>query len=194
MKASLITTLRQYGNITDEEVEAVLERAVIRHYHKGEDFLSATKVATEIGFVIEGVFRYYTIDRQGKEQTFTFIREGEFFTNLTSYHQGIPSYGTIQAETEAVVVAIDKKAWEHFAETIKDWEYISKRISQVGLINHLEFLRQLITHNATYCYLKFLKRFPTVANRVPAQHLASFLGITKHSLSRIRKEISKKRE
>lgn len=193
MKASLIATLRKYGNITDNDEAAILAHATIRHYQKGEDFLSARKVATEIGFLVEGVFRYYTIDREGKEHTFTFIKEGEFFTNLTSYHEGLPSYGTIQAETDAEVIVLDKTTWEYLSETIKDWEYISKRLSQVGLINHLQFLRQLISHDATYCYLRFLERFPTIANRVPAQHLASFMGITKHSLSRIRKKIADKK-
>lgn len=190
MKSPLIEVIRKHIPLTDEEAATIQSLSTMRQLKKGEVFLEQGKIAQEIGFILSGVLRYYVIDDSGNEITYLFKQENSLFTNLESFYDNQPSKGTIQAETDAEILVFSKTSWLAISKTVKEWDFAIKRISQNTLVEDMTFQRKLIDQEASASYLDFLREYPTIAQRVPAGHLASFLGITRHSLSRIKKKLS----
>lgn len=95
----------------------------------------------------------------------------------------------LQAVTDCKLVVFSKKNWKEISETIVGWEVIVQKIMAKHHREKLERRSELVSQDATTRYLDFIEKFPTLANRVPLSFIASYLGITQSSLSRIRKNI-----
>ncbi len=191
MPSELIKILENRIALSQKEVRLITQNALERTYSKGDFFLQAPKVCHELGFVTSGILRYYTIDAEGNEATAMFIQENDFFMDLESYYNRTPSEGFIQAETEVRLVVFERAALDRLKSAIPGWSDAFKHIAQERLVSQLKFSQELIKLDARSSYALFLKHFPTIANRVPDGHLASFLGITKYTLSRIKKNFDK---
>lgn len=185
----LIKYLETFGTLSKEEKLYLTELIKVKEYKSGEIFLQSGQVAQEIGFIISGIFRYFFYDNKGNEITSYFMSERQFVTNVNSFNEYAFSSGSITAETDCIVLLIDRKSWEAFAEKIKNWNTIIASITHKTLLEKTNFQRKLINQDAKTSYLYFLEQYPTIIQRVPLIHIASFLGITKSSLSRIRKQI-----
>lgn len=189
MEYDIISTLTSFIDLSEEQTDLILELAEERNYAKGDYFLRIARVENEFGYVREGLLRYYTIDEEGNELTSMFIEEGVFFTDLRSYLEGSPSEGFIQAETAARVTALSKSANERLKTVIPGWGEALKDICRRRLLEQLVFSRKVIELDARSAYAAFKRDYPTIAARVPDAHLASFLGISRFTLSRVRKQI-----
>ena len=188
----LIQYLETFDTLTSADKQCLTDNLEVKTFKAGEVFLSAGKVAHEVGFIIEGVFRYFFYDGQGNEITSYFISENQFVTNITSFNEYTFSSGTIDAETDCLVLMIDRKLWALFADQIVNWNSIIAKVTSKTLLEKTNFQRQLINQDAKASYLSLLAQNPTIVNRVAQTHIASFLGITKFSLSRIRNQIANK--
>jgi len=194
MHVSLKQTLAQYHVLSQEQIDKVSGFTINRTYKKGEFFLKSGEFNTELAYLVSGVFRYFIVDEKGNENTAIFITEGEFFTELDTFHEKSPANGYFQAETDADTLIFDRINYNRMVAEIKDMEYIFKRHSQKKLGDQLKLLRAILALEAKDSYLLMLEQFPTLVSRVPDNHLASYLGITRHSLSRIKKKIMKNPE
>jgi CRP-like cAMP-binding protein len=87
-------------------------------------------------------------------------------------------------------VVFSKKDWRDLLDTIVGWDAIVHKIISKALRQKVERRSPLVSEDATTRYLMFLKIYPNVVNRIPLSYIASYLGITQSSLSRIRKNIS----
>ena len=95
----------------------------------------------------------------------------------------------LQAITDTELVVFSKKDWKEIADTIIGWENIIQKITAKQHRQKLKRRSPLIDQDATTRYLEFIENFPNLVNRVPLSYIASYLGITQSSLSRIRKNI-----
>ena len=188
----LIQYLENFGALTKKDKLCLTENVTIKAYKTGDVFLHTGKIANQVGFIIEGVFRYFFYDGQGDEITSYFMSENQFVTNVTSFNEYSFSSGTIAAETDCVVFMMNRQTWELFAKTITNWNTIIAKVTSKVLLEKTKFQRQLINQDAKASYLSLLKSNPSIISRVPQTHIASFLGITKFSLSRIRNQIANK--
>ena len=188
----LIQYLENFGALTKKDKLCLTENVTIKAYKTGDVFLHTGKIANQVGFIIEGVFRYFFYDGQGDEITSYFMSENQFVTNVTSFNEYSFSSGTIAEETYCVVLMMNRQTWELFAKTITNWNTIIAKVTSKVLLEKTKFQRQLINQDAKASYLSLLEQNPSIINRVPQTHIASFLGITKFSLSRIRNQIANK--
>jgi len=118
-----------------------------------------------------------------------FIDEDNFVVVLNGFDNTIPSSEYVQAVTECKLLVFSKKSWEDLSRTILGWDAIVAKITSKGLLQKIERISPLIAEDATTRYLTFLERYPGIANRVALVFIASYLGITPSSLSRIRRNI-----
>ncbi|WP_281321956.1 Crp/Fnr family transcriptional regulator [Flavobacterium aestivum] len=189
---ALIHQLEEQYSFSEEDIMLINKSTYVKAFRAGDYFLEAGAIANQIGFVVSGVFRFFFYDKNANEITSVFLKESEFVTNLTSFFEYLPCSGSIQAETDAEIILIDRKAWEQFCQEIPNWEKALRLISDKFLIDKINFQRSLINQDAATTYLHFVSKYPTIIQRVPLGHIASFLGITQSSLSRIRKQLAKK--
>ncbi|WP_109829303.1 Crp/Fnr family transcriptional regulator [Reichenbachiella versicolor] len=187
----LVTFLQKFGTLTTDDISIISEHCNPKEYTQGDVFVEAGKNVNQVDFVLSGVFRYYFYDKEGNEITSFFMAENDFVTNVNSFFEYIPSSGTIAAETDCSTLVISRSSWELFSEQIPNWNMIMQAITNKTLLAKSVFQRKLINQDAKTSYLELLKQYPTIVQRVPLNHLASFLGITKFSLSRIRNQVQK---
>ena len=185
----IINYLLQFGSLNDQQIALIKKHAVELVLHEGDYFSEAGKIANRVGFILEGVIRVSYYNKDGDDVTRYFIDEDNFVVDLNSFDNTIPSSEYVQAVTECKLLVFSKKSWEDLYLTIVGWDAIVAKITSKGLLQKIERISPLIAEDAATRYRTFLERYPGVANRVALVFIASYLGITPSSLSRIRRNI-----
>lgn len=181
--------LAKFNVLSRVEIEEVIDNAIERNYKKGEYFIQASRPNTELFYLLSGVFRYYNISNSGIEDTLMFLTEGEFFAELKSFHEEGLAEGSLQAETDAKILVFSRRTYMRLSSKIPGLDLIFRRTSQDKLTKELMLSRGFVRLEAKDAYLLLLKHYPDIVSQVPDKHLAAYMGITKHSLSRIKKKI-----
>lgn len=185
----LITYLLQFGNLNATQIELIKSKLVVKKLRKDEYFQEAGKIPREVIFLTEGIMRVCYYNKAGAEITKYFIDENHFLADVNSYNQQIPSTEYIQALTDCTYFVLSRNAMKELSMTIIEWDNIIAKITAKGLADKVNRISPMMTEDAKERYLSFLEKFPSLAHRIPLSHLASFLGITQSSLSRIRRTI-----
>jgi len=188
MKA-FIDYILQFGNLNKQQTELIMSKAKMLELHKDEYFSEAGKIPKQVGFIIEGVVRFCYYNNKGQEITHHFIDENNFVSDQQKFEAQVVASEYIQAVTECKLLVFSKKDWDEIGNTIVGWDAITGLILKNCLLKTIERRSPLVSEDATTRYLSFIKNFPAIVNRVPLSHVASYLGITQQSLSRIRKNI-----
>lgn len=186
---TLINYLLQFGNLNPRQIELIKSRAVPKEIKKDAYYHEAGKIPREVIFITEGVMRVCYYNNKGDEITKYFMDENHFLADIDSYNQEIPSTEYVQAVTDCRYLVLSKAAMKELSMTIIGWDGIVAKITAKGLAEKVNKISPMMTEDAKERYLKFLHNFPSLANRVPLSYLASYLGITQSSLSRIRRNI-----
>ena len=189
MKA-FIDYILQFGNLNQQQIDLVLSKATALEIKKDDYFSEAGKVAQQVGYVLDGIVRVCYYSNKGEEITKYFIDENNLVVDLESFENELPSTAYVQAITDCTIMVFSKKDWKELSNTIVGWDAIVHKVVSRALMQKVERRSPQISEDATTRYLKFLEIFPNVVNRVPLSFVASYLGITQSSLSRIRKNIS----
>ena len=186
--------LEIFGNntFTEDESQLMHEKSEKIRLKKGEFLLKVNKEVSDIYYVHSGCLRTYFIDYSGKEHTLQFAIKGWWISDYIALYgkEKTKSVSYIECIKEATLYKISKK----------DFDKLCKEIPKVGhfYIGKLEsafatFQRRILenlTLSAKERYINFVNTYPDIEQNVKNYHIASFLGITTESLSRIRKEIS----
>lgn len=193
MHQQFIDYLQQFGSLNHQQIELINANVVVKIYPAGEYFLKANEFSREIGFILEGVFRVCYYDKDGNEITRYFLDENHFIADVNSYNSGIPSVEYIQSVVDSKVLVLTKAAMQTLSETIIVWDAIVSKITAKALTQKVRRVSLMMPQDATERYVFFLDNFPNLVNRVPLNYIASYIGITKSSLSRLRREFSKRK-
>ncbi|GGF10541.1 cAMP-binding domain of CRP or a regulatory subunit of cAMP-dependent protein kinases [Chishuiella changwenlii] len=182
----LINYLLLFGNLNQQQIELIKNRTTELQLKKDEYFIEPGKMFNHVVFTLEGILRISYYNNKGEEITKYFVDENHLMTNP---YKGEPMTEYIQAITNCKLIVFSQKDWNDLSNTIVGWDTITDKIFQKALVEKLDRRSSLVSEDATTRYLTFLEKFPTLANRVPLAYIASYLGITQQSLSRIRKNI-----
>ena len=185
----LISYLLQFGQLNPKQIELVKTKAEEKYLQKGEYFSEAGKIAKQIAFVEEGVLMICYYNNKGEEIVHHFVDENHFAVDLESFNHKIASMIYIRAVRDCRVIVFSYDGFKTLSETIIDWDKIIHKITVKTLLEKVNLLQPKLGADAKTRYLNFLKNFPKLANRIPLVYIASYLGITATSLSRIRKNI-----
>lgn len=186
---ALINYVLQFGNLNKQQIDFITSKSTELVLHKEDYFSEAGKIAKEVGFILEGILRVCYYNNKGEEITKYFIDENNFVVDLESFDNKILSSEYVQAVTDCKLIVFSKQNWEEIANTIVGWENIVNKIVKKSLIQKIDRRSPLVSENATTRYLTFMEKYPQLVNRIPLSYLASYLGVTQSSLSRIRKTI-----
>lgn len=170
-------------------MQIILSKTKEVTYKKGAFLLSEGETCSHFFFVEKGLLRYYSIDSKGKEHILQFASENWFVSDRESVFFNKPSQYYIQALEDSEVILID----EDFINQLSKENISFVEFNNHLLHNHIKNLQrritQLLSATAEERYLDFIKLYPDILLRVPQWMVASYLGITPESLSRIRKDL-----
>jgi CRP-like cAMP-binding protein len=186
----LINYLLLFGNLNQQQVEMILSKCVQHELKRDEFYQEAGRTPKEFAFLVQGVLRVSYFNNKSDDITKYFLDENHFVVDLDSYNQKKPSPEYIQAVTDCTYVTLSRQAMEDLSITITTWDEIVNKIISKALVEKVSKISVMMAEDATERYLNFFNRFPKLANRIPLAHLASYLGITQSSLSRIRRSIN----
>ena len=188
MQTPLLQYLRLFGDISVGDEDYILSRFLPKRFGESELLTGPDKIAREMFFVMQGVSRIASVNEKGTEVTHYFYAENQLISIIQSFNEDIPSPAFIQACTDLQTLTITKSSLLDLYHQIPYLKSIIDRQNQQHLIEKLNTRNAYLGEDAPSRYRLFLDQHPMIANRVPQKYIASYLGITPQSLSRIRKQ------
>ena len=188
---TFINYLLQYGQLNRQQIELIEGSIQVLELDRGQYFSEAGKISNRVGFILDGILRVCYYDKDGNEITRYFVDEQNFAVDLNSFNNRIASSEYIEAIVPTKLLVFSREALNNLSQTIIGWDAIMAKITSKALMEKVNRISPMMGEDAKTRYLEFFKRFPTLANRIPLNYLASYIGITKNSLSRIRNELNK---
>jgi len=140
-------------------------------------------------FVCRGVLRIKVINEQGNEVTHFFLKDNQFCTILNSFNNQVIAHESIQAACDAEVLVISRSKLDQLYACIPYLKALITQITHQSLLDKIALRNSYLGHDSTTRYKLFMEQQQAVALQVPLADIASYLGITPQSLSRIRKNI-----
>lgn len=184
--------LKTKANIAEPEFELLIKKVELRNVEKGELLLRSGEVCRHSFFVENGLLRSYTVDDTGKEHIIQFGSENWIVSDRSSAFFNEPSDLFIDAVEDTKVVLISSDFINEASEISSSF----RNYNQIALQNHIRHQQKrinlLLSASAELRYMNFIKLYPDLTLRVPQWMIASYLGITPESLSRVRKELAHK--
>jgi CRP-like cAMP-binding protein len=177
-------------SLTEEEIAYCKNVFIPKKMRKRQYLLQEGDICKYQAFVVKGILRSYIIDEKGAEHVLQFAPEGWWITDLYSYLTSEPSNFTIEALEDAELLMIARPEWDDLMRRIPKLEHYFRLLIQNHLIATQRRLLQTITQTAEEKYVKFAETYPNCMQRVPQHMIASYLGITRETLSRLRKQIA----
>jgi CRP-like cAMP-binding protein len=179
--------------LTDEEFTLVTTFFIPKKVRKKQYLLQAGDVCKAIAFVSDGCLRSYTIDDKGEEHIVQFAIDGWWISDLQSMLTGQPATMNIDALEDSQMLLLERSSQEKLCRALPQVEHFFRLLLEGNYNAARMRISDLISSSAEDRYLHFLKKYPDIVQRVPQSQIASYLGITPQSLSRIRKELSEKK-
>lgn len=178
------------SSMTKEEIELVSSKFYKIAFSKNSLLLEAGKTANHYWFIESGYIRSYVIDTVGNDITTNLYSPGDIVIDWPSFFLRNPTRENIQALSDSVCWRLDFDTFQELFHNIRNFRE-QGRTTLVGSYFALKrHSISMIADQAKDRYLKLLKEKPQIIQNVSLKHIATFLGITDTSLSRIRKEIA----
>lgn len=183
-------TIFSLTDFKENEREIIIPKFKQKTFEKNDYLLHQGKTENQYWFLESGFARSFVIDVNGNDITTNFYGKGDIIIEWSSFFLRNPTRENIQALKDCICWELDFETFQQLFNSIQPFREQGRRRlvnSYFALKNHSV---SLITDEAKARYLRLLKEKPHIMQNVSLQHIATFLGITKYSLSRIRKEIS----
>ena len=189
---SVLSDLFKNSGLSEKDMQTVVNSFERVEFKKNEFILREGQVLNEYYFIETGFMRSFAIDVNGNDISTGFYSSRKLALEVTSFFLRVPSRENIQVLTDSVCWRITFEQFQDLFHSILAF----REVSRGRLVNGYFALKtrtlSIITDSAETRYLQLLKEHPEIFQHVPLKHIATYLGITDTSLSRIRKELSKK--
>lgn len=188
---SLISYFDHHLTLTDEEKHAVRKCFYEKRVSRRQFILQEGDVCKLNTFVVEGCFRMYMLDDNGKEHNLQFAIENWWIGDIASFHSEEPSRLYIEAIENSIILQIKKEDQLRLFVDYPKFNRIFRVFTENALVSCQRRVLQNISSTAEERYIDFINRYPHFFNRISNVQIASFLGITPEFLSTIRKKLPK---
>ncbi|CAN5838640.1 Crp/Fnr family transcriptional regulator [soil metagenome] len=190
MFEQLFHTINQKVELTEEEQGAIKPFFIPKKIRKRQYLLQEGEACKYTAFVEKGVLRSYSLDEKGNEHLVQFALEGWWISDQYSVLTGEPSVYNIDALEDSEILLISDASFEAMLETVPKMEKYFRILMQNSMIAMQRRLVASLSLTAEEKYTRMINAYPDIILRVPQHMIASYLGITPETLSRIRKQMS----
>jgi CRP-like cAMP-binding protein len=186
MHTELVDTIKQIVTLTENDIEVVKELFCFKAIKKNEYFLKEGQICKQVAFIKRGLFRYF-INVDGEEKNYFFSYENQFMSNYESLVPKILSLQNIQALEDSEILAISVTDLDAFYTKVEKGERFGRIAIEQVFIQFAHDLQSFYSDNEQQRYENFILNYPSIQQRIPQYHIASYVGVKPQSLSRIRK-------
>jgi len=181
--------LSKYIHLTDEEFNFFTSHLKQKRLRKKQFLLEEGEICDHECFVNSGCLRQYYLDEKGQEHIVQFALADWWIGDQYSFVTGLPSPYFIDTLQDAQVLLIEKNNLEELYTAVPKFERFFRIAFQNAYVAMQRRIVSKLSEPAEKSYLDFINRYPNIEQAVPQHQVASYLGITPESLSRIRKQL-----
>ena len=185
--------IKKYVSVEDKDLKLIDDYFKSKAIAKGTYILKSGEVFHSAAFVQNGLFRTFIIDENGAEHIIQFASQGLWTGDLASFISRKPSKFYTEALEDAEILTITKEDWEKLLQKAPFYLDFHRKLLEKGLFSLQERLLESYSVDATKKYLNLIQTFPDILQRVPQYMIASYLGMSRETLSRVRKHLSDKK-
>jgi CRP/FNR family transcriptional regulator, anaerobic regulatory protein len=188
-----MTELEQYIKkyfdiISNADIKSIASLFTTETVSKGKYLLIEGKQCNKLSFVQSGLLRIYTVTDEGKEVTQWISEKGFFTGDISSFIFNSPSKVSIQALTDVELSSISNTDYNNIGNKVAFWHEFERKFIISCFIMMEERVMRHLSMTAEERYNYFFNQNPELFNQVPLQYIASMLGMTPETFSRIRKK------
>ncbi|MES2003323.1 MAG: Crp/Fnr family transcriptional regulator [Bacteroidota bacterium] len=179
-------------SLSPEEEETIKTYLIPKKLRKKQYLLQEGDVCKTFAFIEKGALKAYSVDNGGNEHIIQFGLEGWIISDLYSFLTGEPATYNIDAIEDAELVLISKSAHEELLQKMPKYETFIRMNITGAYLALQKRLTSTIGSSLEERYANFIALYPHIVQRVPQHMIASYMGLTPETLSRIRRRISAK--
>jgi CRP-like cAMP-binding protein len=188
----ILSSVSKYIQLTPEEVKFFTSLLRPKKIRKRQYLLQAGDISIFENFVNKGCLRAYTVDEQGQEHIAMFGIEGWWISDMYSFLTNTPATQNIDALEDSEVLSIEKSDLEKLYDHVPKFNRFFLKLLQNAFVAHQRRILAANSQTAEEQYLEFITRYPSLEQRVPQHQIASYLGMSPETISRIRRQRSQK--
>lgn len=185
----LQTMVAMCPDLKDAHLDYFRPKLFVSRYKAKTNLFEHAQVHQKVGFVLEGLIRAFYTNDKGDEISSWFVSEFEFVTDYPAFLTGKPSMFCFEALEPVTVVWLPKDAIFQAYSDFHAFEKYGRLIAEGVILMQQSRIESFLFKSAKQRYLEFDSTCPNVIHRISLAHLASYIGIERQSLTRIRKEL-----
>jgi CRP-like cAMP-binding protein len=183
--------LKKLTPLSDEEFEDSKDSFIEMHLKKGAFLVQEGKICREIAFINSGTLRIFYLNDKAEEITSCFCTENSLATSYKSFILQEPSFLSIKALEDSKLFVIDYDKLQKLYTKSMAWQNIGRQVTERAYFVMEQYASVLNNESAKEKYLRLLNEQPEVLQKASVEDIATYLGVTRRTLSRIRQEIVK---
>lgn len=187
----LINKIKSNHSLSQEAEDYLYSISSKKHFAKGEVLIRQGQQVQNVYFVTDGCLRSYCYDKNGKEHTLQFAIKNWWISDYIAIHSDESATLTVECLKESEVVKFNAKALEKMYTLFPEYEPFQRKILERHVVSLNKRILNQLQLTATERYTLFITQYPEIEQYTHNYHIASYLGITQESLSRIRVEKAK---
>jgi len=187
----LINKIKKSISLSSQAEEYIYSISKEKMVSKGEILIREGQTVKKTFFVIQGSLRSFCVDKEGKEHTLQFAIKDWWISDFMAIYDNEPASLTVECVTDSAVIEFNAQKLNDIYIQFPEFESFQRKNLERHVVSlHKRILNQLQL-TALERYSLFLEEYPNIEQHVPNYHIASYLGITQQSLSRVRAAIAK---
>lgn len=180
------TYIKEHATLSDNDIKLIHSLAIEKTMRRKEFLFQQGEVCRYKVFISKGLLRAYTTSEDGNEHILQFSPENSWTTDPESFDKATPSGCNIDALEHSEVILWNRNDFGHLINHVTGLkDYFGKLVSTVNYASRQRILSAL-SYTAEEKYEEFIKNYPHIYARVPLHMVASYLGVSRETLSRIR--------
>jgi CRP/FNR family transcriptional regulator, anaerobic regulatory protein len=188
----LLQNISKHVDLTSQEEELLLSLTSTETFKAKTILLNAGEISKQTYFVNAGILRSFNINDNIIEHVLHFACEGWWIGDMYSYIAEKPGNLFIEVLEDAEVVIITKENHQKLYQEIPKLERFFRILAENSLVSHQERLMDNLSLTAEERFEKFCSKYPTLIQKVPQKHIASYIGVTPEFFSKMKARLLKK--
>ncbi|MCF1192881.1 Crp/Fnr family transcriptional regulator [Mangrovimonas sp. AS39] len=185
----LLDYIAQYVSLTKEEEAFLLSKLSYRKYLKGQYVLQQGDISRVECFIVKGCTKMFFVDDSGQEHIIMFSIEDWWTSDLGSFSTQTPSDFNVQCLEDTELIQFSHDTIEDIYERIPKMERFFRKIIEKAFVASQKRIIRNFSMTAKERYTSFRNKYPSMDQRIPQYMIASYLGITKEFLSKIKSQL-----
>ena len=185
MHISLRDHIEKIVSLTDEEFAFVQRHFILQHFKKNDFLITEGNPVQHTYFVLSGLLKLIHTDAMSKEHIIAFAMEDWWESDFSAFYKGTKATMSLQCLEDTTVLGLTLEGYNNLCSGLHKMEHFLLMKANAGHIAAQQRILSFLTSNARERYEELISRYPALYQRVPKTQLASYLGVSRETLSRL---------